>query len=142
MILFIFKFFQSCCDFLILSFVMQPNPCNLCNRTPHFLISFLVAPSMCLLFYRYRFVSSIATLLGARSKYVLLLFFLSPNYYIKRFIFYQYPRFMFSISARIFLHKPFVSFAFSWDHITTQLNNHKLNCNLTSSSLHYSDSHR
>ena len=36
-------------------------------------------------------------------------------------MFHPYPRFLFCISARISLHKPFVSFAFSSNHITTQL---------------------
>ena len=67
-ILFYFQVFYSCCDFLVLSFVMPPNPWNLCNRTPRFAISFFSCPIYVLailslsgcFFYRY-------PLIGART---------------------------------------------------------------------------
>ena len=62
-------------------------------------------------FYRYPLRSKI------KVSFVII-FLLVVIIMFTRFMFHQYPQFMFCILASISLHKPFVSFAFSSNHIT------------------------
>ena len=123
----------------------QVSLCNLsnrCNQTPRFAISLSCAIYVIAIFDA---IFSFLSLSGCffyryplRSKIkvsFVIIFLLVVIIMFTRFMFHQYPRFMFCILASISLHKPFVSFAFSSNHITTQLYSHKLNRNFSSSSL-------